>query len=692
MSTLPHVNEQPSEEGEFIEEPPKHHVSWSSPDPGDPEVHLHDTNRVALPPRLLQFPARRDAVENGVECDGRWKTKQEENNNVPGKWSRSCPGVDRGCCPSLALFNVPVADLTNGVEESRAQHSHNAQSTGESCVAEYPGWVNRNLSDDCSDLETDSSSVSGHSKTFNWGPMHTSPGCQPLPLGKPQQSRCCPNLSPVSSFGQATTSAVELEKDDSESARLHPNVATRPPLCFINNTLDVLGKSQRQSIDEKVLEKQLSECERHIQLRLSLREFWKEQTKATDEGNFKKAHELDKKMEDLMHHLAASQFPIHFREPPRSNPLQNGWGEMTPQSTQGNRRLKNDEESFTSEDVTVAMRSDKHCKQGDLDEGEVLALQQHLGNMELVERRLSMTSLSCGSPWWDRSHLYHSFPLDEQMEASRKQLEKAIGAPYDVKSLKEEEFSLRLGLQDLSIKFSSKQDLVFTLEQKIENLGIHLRTLEATRSIALSGGDQAWARRLGGELGRLAAEQDACGQQLAAAKHATRLLAKDVRLMQREHSALRERLYNCFVQHDESILHSARSYMVFLEAFLKSPCRPDLTQVWEADLVACQLLYQSLGQTISPHHEDGMQPENVRSLVSMAMQDLRTSRPLEHSPCSQNGNDEMLRFCDGVGERLLHLERELEYAMQTRDATIVERLQTELLAVRMLLQDLLVQL
>ena len=66
-------------------------------------------------------------------------------------------------------------------------------------------------------------------------------------------------------------------------------------------------------------------------------------------------------------------------------------------------------------------------------QGEVLALQQHLGSVELVERRLSMTSLSCGSPWWDRSHLYHNFSLEEQMDASRNQLEKAIGAPYDVK-------------------------------------------------------------------------------------------------------------------------------------------------------------------------------------------------------------------------------------------------------------------
>uniref|UniRef100_A0A8C4R875 Uncharacterized protein n=1 Tax=Eptatretus burgeri TaxID=7764 RepID=A0A8C4R875_EPTBU len=335
-------------------------------------------------------------------------------------------------------------------------------------------------------------------------------------------------------------------------------------------------------------------------------------------------------MEDLMQHLAASQFPICFREPSHSNLLQNGCGEMSPQGTRGNRCLKSNE-SFTSEDDTVVMRSDKGCKQSDFYEGEVLALQQYLGSVELVERHLSMTSLSCGSPWWDRSHLYHNFSLEEQMEASRNQLEKAIGAPYDVKSLKEEEFSLRLGLQDLSVKLSSKQDLVFTLEQRIENLGIHHRTLEATRSIALSGGDQAWARRLGGELGRLAAEQDTCGQQLAAAKQATRLLATDVRLMQREQSASRERLRNCLVQHDENILHSARCYMVFLEAFLKHPFRPDLTQVWEADLVACQLLYQSLGQPIPPNLEDGMQPENVRSLVSMAVQDLRSSRPLEHS-------------------------------------------------------------
>jgi len=68
-----------------------------------------------------------------------------------------------------------------------------------------------------------------------------------------------------------------------------------------------------------------------------IRQRWKCAYDAHGSLSLHPGSELDKKMEDLMQHLAASQFPICFRKPSQSNVLQNGYGEMSPQGTRGNR-------------------------------------------------------------------------------------------------------------------------------------------------------------------------------------------------------------------------------------------------------------------------------------------------------------------------------------------------------------------
>ncbi|NXJ59409.1 DISC1 protein, partial [Rostratula benghalensis] len=311
--------------------------------------------------------------------------------------------------------------------------------------------------------------------------------------------------------------------------------------------------------------------------------------------------------------------------------------------------------------------------------------------------------------------------------ASSYQIPFSLDLPGTVKSLQEKEQLFSMSIKETTAKVCASQKLCSTLRRTVSDIETQLPALLEAKMLAVSGNNFGTAKDLTEEIRSLTSEKKGLEGLLS---ELLLLSARNVRKLERikdDYTRLKQELEQGETAFVTSIKENTEKYMEMLEDKLHSCGSQLLQRVWEADLEACQLLIRGfqLKETSCCLFEE---EENQMEEMEMTADDCPSDpekRKEGHFPkgtewgtfpCSKHSelkevvegisfgaeghlSEEFFIFsaelgekCEAIGEKLVHLEDQLQTSSRRVDEGLAQSLQREIQVVKETLQTVLVQL
>ncbi|XP_051508308.1 disrupted in schizophrenia 1 protein-like isoform X2 [Myxocyprinus asiaticus] len=313
----------------------------------------------------------------------------------------------------------------------------------------------------------------------------------------------------------------------------------------------------------------------------------------------------------------------------------------------------------------------------------------------------------------------------EDMMTSENRAQISMRPPAQIIRLQEQERALSLTIKEATAKVVMSQRLGNSLWRKLGESETQLLALHEAKLTAISGNDFSTAKELKAEIRNMYSERDHLEGQLRKLKTISTGSGPDLTRMKCQHNQIKLELQQREDQYERSLKENTLKYIELLEDRLHSCGSSALEHILEADLEACHLLLRSLERRMpSLSESDDLLPSPGSSLSALtfikgeadcAMLTALGGRwcpdaDLQHSEftkkleeflfCFEDSSSEDLcgevldltERCELIGDRLCHLEDQLQTAIDNQDKDLTLSLEKEVQELKATLQSMLSQL
>uniref|UniRef100_UPI00398EE657 disrupted in schizophrenia 1 protein isoform X1 n=2 Tax=Pristiophorus japonicus TaxID=55135 RepID=UPI00398EE657 len=375
---------------------------------------------------------------------------------------------------------------------------------------------------------------------------------------------------------------------------------------------------------------------------------------------------------------------------------------------------------------------------------EITDLKERLGVLEAKDYQLSieieeenrlMQSYDCELPFLSTVSANELQDLNKTLEdvlPLRNKILFNAELPEDIKRLQKKEQSLSMAIKTATAKVFSSQKLCSNLCKKVSDIEIQLPTLLEAKMLAISGREFSTAKDLAEEIKSLTSERTRLEELISDLQGLTIRNAQRLEASKEDHSRLKNELEQEEGLFENNLRENVFKYLEILEDKLHSCGSQLLEKVWEADLEACQLFVRGLqlkeasyrvseGEEYRADEEDEAiedacsKVKDTRNCVFPSKQDwcaIQCSIPDQKEAdsskvsmkCSFNIKNTQSEVaykgsavdigeqCEGISNRLLSLEDQLQMAINNHDNCLTQYLQREIQMVKETLQAMLKQL